>query len=288
MKRFKFNFSFKKSRIPAVLVLLGCFTIIAATADYSQLSVRTSGGTVTEKRTIVLDAGHGGMDSGAVGIHGELEKNINLAIVKDLRDMLTLSGFNVVLTRDSDVSIHDSGVTGTRNQKVSDMENRLDIVNAHKDCIFMSIHQNKFTQAEYFGAQIFYNENNPDNRLLAQIMQDNFKVIQPENNRQIKLMDSELYLFKNTMSPAVLIECGFLSNPDDAANLSDEAYQRKVAFMIYNGVVRYLQTVAANNAYNSGSTGESSSTSENNGSITDSAAIQSGEIVTESKTVTVS
>ncbi len=232
-----------KSRIPAVLLLLGCFTVIAVTADYSQGSVRASGGRITEKKTIILDAGHGGMDSGAVGINGELEKNINLEIVRDLRDMLTLSGFNVVLTRNADKSIHDSGVTGIRNQKISDMENRLEIVKSYKDALFFSIHQNKFTDPEYFGAQIFYNENNPDNMLLAQIMQDNFKVIQPQNNREIKLSGDELYLFKDTKIPAVLIECGFLSNEQDAQNLSNEEYQHKVAFMIYNGIIRYYQTV---------------------------------------------
>lgn len=232
-----------KSRIPAVLLLLGCFAVIAVSADFTQLSVRTSGGKVTEKKTIVLDAGHGGLDSGAVGVNGELEKNINLEIVRDLRDMLTISGFNVVLTRNADKSIHDSGVTGIRNQKISDMENRLEIIKGYKDCIFLSIHQNKFTDPAYFGAQIFYNENNPDNMLLAQIMQDNFKVIQPDNNREIKLSGDELYLFKNTMTPAVLIECGFLSNEQDAANLSSEEYQHKVAFMVYNGIIRYLQTI---------------------------------------------
>ena len=232
-----------KSRIPALLLLLGCFTVIAVSADFSQLSVRTSGGRVTEKKTIVLDAGHGGLDSGAVGINGELEKNINLEIVRDLRDMLTISGFNVVLTRNADKSIHDSGVTGIRNQKISDMENRLEIIKSYKDCIFLSIHQNKFTDPEYFGAQIFYNENNPDNMLLAQIMQDNFKVIQPKNDREIKLSGDELYLFKDTKIPAVLIECGFLSNEQDAKDLSSEEYQHKVAFMIYNGIIRYYQTI---------------------------------------------
>ncbi len=232
-----------KNKLSAVAVLAACFVVIAVSADYSALNARSVGGSnVIEKKTIVLDAGHGGMDSGAVGINGELEKNINLAIVKNLRDMLTLSGFNVVLTRDSDVSIHDSGVTGIRNQKISDMENRLDIVKKYKDCIFISIHQNKFTESEYFGAQIFYNENNPDNQLLAQIMQDNFKVIQPRNDREIKLSGDELYLFKKTVVPAVLIECGFLSNPDDAGNLSDAEYQKKVSFMVYNGIIRYLQT----------------------------------------------
>lgn len=238
MKRFEFKRL--RTRIPALIVLLGCFTVIAATADYSQMSVRASTSHVTNKKTIVLDAGHGGTDSGAVGINGELEKNINLAIVRDLSDMLTLSGFNVVLTRDSDISIHDEGVKGTREQKVSDMKNRLDIINKYGDCLFLSIHQNKFTEPEYFGAQIFYTANNPDNRMIAQIMQDNFKTIQPGNDRQIKQEGDELYLFKNTKIPAVLIECGFLSNPDDAANLSDTDYQRKVAYTIYNGILTYL------------------------------------------------
>ena len=246
MKRFELKRL--KSRIPALIVLLGCFTVIAATADYSQVSVRASTSHVTNKKTIVLDAGHGGMDSGAVGINGELEKNINLAIVRDLGDMLTLSGFNVVLTRDSDISIHDEGITGTREQKVSDMKNRLDIINKYGDCLFLSVHQNKFTEPEYFGAQIFYTANNPDNRMIAQIMQDNFKTIQPGNDRQIKQEGDELYLFKNTKIPAVLIECGFLSNPDDAANLSDPDYQRKVAYTIYNGILTYLTSKPADDA----------------------------------------
>ena len=266
MKRFEFKRL--RTRIPALIVLLGCFTVIAATADYSQMSVRASTSHVTNKKTIVLDAGHGGTDSGAVGINGELEKNINLAIVRDLSDMLTLSGFNVVLTRDSDISIHDEGVKGTREQKVSDMKNRLDIINKYGDCLFLSIHQNKFTEPEYFGAQIFYTANNPDNRMIAQIMQDNFKTIQPGNDRQIKQEGDELYLFKNTKIPAVLIECGFLSNPDDAANLSDTDYQRKVAYTIYNGILTYLTSKPADNA---GRT-EISATGipENSGDITSS------------------
>ncbi|MCH5325322.1 MAG: N-acetylmuramoyl-L-alanine amidase [Eubacterium sp.] len=234
----------KKSRIPAVLVLLGCFVIIAANSDFSRLAVPVAGGSVTERPTIVLDAGHGGEDGGCVGIGGEIEKDINLAIVLDLRDMLTLGGFNVVLTRDADRAIYDPGTETLREKKVSDMENRLKIITAQKDCVFLSVHQNQFTQPEYFGAQVFYNENNPDNRLLAQIMQENFQALQPENDRTTKVMDTELYLFKDTETPSVLIECGFLSNPDDAAKLSDPEYQRKVAFMIYNGVIRYMQTVA--------------------------------------------
>ena len=180
--------------------------------------------------------------------------------MRDLSDMLTLSGFNVVLTRDSDISIHDEGIKGTREQKVSDMKNRLDIINKYGDCLFLSIHQNKFTEPEYFGAQIFYTANNPDNRMIAQIMQDNFKTIKQEGD--------ELYLFKNTKIPAVLIECGFLSNPDDAANLSDTDYQRKVAYTIYNGILTYLTSKPADNAGRA----EISTTGipENSGDITNS------------------
>ncbi len=230
-------------RVPAVLVLLGCFVIIAANSDLTRLAVKTSGGNVTERKTVVLDAGHGGEDGGCVGINGQVEKDINLAIVLDLRDMLTLGGFNVVLTRDTDRAIYDSGTEGLRNKKVSDMENRLKIIQSYKDAVFLSIHQNQYTEPQYFGAQIFYNENNPDNRLLAELMQENFHALQPENDRQVKLMDTELFLFKTTVTPSVLIECGFLSNPDDAAKLSDPVYQRKTAYMIYNGILRYLQTV---------------------------------------------
>ena len=107
--------------------------------------------------TVVLDAGHGGLDSGCVGAAGSYEKDINLAIVMKLRDMLNVSGVNVVLTRDSDKSIHDSGVTGIRNQKESDMDNRLEIINSSGADALIMVHQNKFTDPQYSGAQMFYN-----------------------------------------------------------------------------------------------------------------------------------
>ncbi len=240
MKLFKIRPDFKKSKIPAVILLLSCFILVALTADYAPLVTTVTSNAVIERKTIVLDAGHGGMDSGAVGVNGELEKNINLAIVKNLRDILLLSGFNVVLTRETDISIHDDGIEGVREQKISDMKNRLDIIQHSDECIFISVHQNKYTESQYKGAQIFYNTNNPDNRQIAQIMQDNFRLIQPYNNREIKQSGDELYLFKSTYVPAVLIECGFLSNPEEAVQLNDEQYQKKIAFVIYDGIIQYL------------------------------------------------
>lgn len=175
-----------------------------------------------------------------MAVNGAYEKDINLDIVLDLGQLLTLNGYDVVYTRDEDISIYDDGVEGIRNQKVSDMENRLDIVKSHPDSVFISVHQNLYTESEYFGGQMFYTTNNPGNYKLARIMQSRFAELQPGNDREVKLIDNGLYLFKTTEQPALLIECGFLSNPKDAANLSTAEYRKKVAFTIYSGLEQYF------------------------------------------------
>ncbi len=229
-----------KTKIPHTLVFLACFIVAALAISFRNSTVpAVSTAAMEGKRTIVIDSGHGGADGGCVGVNGCVEKDINLAIAKDLESLLKLSGFNVVMTRSEDVSIHDEGIEGLRNQKVSDMENRLEIIKSYPDSVFISIHQNQYTEPEYFGAQIFYTTNNTGNLKLAQLMQESFSELQPENDREIKLIDNDLYLFKNTNQPAILAECGFLSNEKDAANLSDSEYQKKVAFTIYKGLMRY-------------------------------------------------
>ena len=152
----------------------------------------------------------------------------------------------MIMTRDTDISIHDDGITGLRNQKLSDMENRREIVMNYPDSIFVSIHQNQFTQPQYFGAQMFYSTVNRDNFRLAQLMQEKFRELHPENDREAKLIDGELYLFRNTPQPALLIECGFLSNADEAVRLGDSEFQRKIAFTIYRGLIEFLSTSSAN------------------------------------------
>jgi N-acetylmuramoyl-L-alanine amidase len=191
---------------------------------------------------VVIDAGHGGPDPGCIGVGGELEKDINLAIALGLRDLLEFSGFTVIMTRDTDVSIHDEGTTGLRRQKLSDMENRREIVLNYPDSVFISIHQNQFTEPQYFGAQMFYSTVNRDNFRFAQLMQEKFRELVPENDREAKLIDGELYLFRNTPQPALLIECGFLSNAEEAARLADSEFQKKVSFTIYRGIIEFLST----------------------------------------------
>jgi N-acetylmuramoyl-L-alanine amidase len=231
-----------KSSLKLTLSLIGCFALLAVCARVTERSLPTAAA-VAEKPVVVLDAGHGGLDSGAVGSNGTLEKNVNLAIVKALRDMLEMSGFEVVLTRDEDISIYDAGVEGIRNQKLSDMDNRLEIIQSYPDSIFLCIHQNNYTDPKYFGGQMFYNNNNPNNRTLAQIMQNKFAELQEGNDREIKLSGDELYLLKSNPNPSLMIECGFLSNPEEEAKLSSWEYQQQVAFTIYSGLIEYLDTV---------------------------------------------
>ncbi len=193
-----------------------------------------------EKPVITIDAGHGGADGGCVSVNGAVEKNINLNILLTLRDTMTVMGYDVNCTRESDVSIHDKGVEGLKNQKLSDMKNRLAIFGKYSDGISVSIHQNQFTDSKYSGAQMFYSEKNPEGEQLAKIMQERFRsVLQPENERVAKAVGDDLYLLDNTINPAVMIECGFLSNPDEAAKLESEEYQKQVAFTIMTGIKEY-------------------------------------------------
>jgi len=190
---------------------------------------------------IVIDAGHGGLDSGCVSVNGAEEKNINLSILLKVQDMCEAFGYTVVVTRDTDISIHDEGVTGTGNQKRSDMDNRLEIFNKYENAVAISIHQNQFTQSQYSGAQMFYSRNNPLNEKFARIMQDEFVTqLQPDNTRETKPCGKELFLCYYSNCPTLMIECGFLSNPDEAALLESEEYQSKVAFTIFGGLNKFI------------------------------------------------
>ncbi len=232
-----------KKSLKLTLSMIGCFVLLAVCARITERALPTAAEAV-ERPIIVLDPGHGGLDSGAVGGNGTLEKDVNLSIVRILRDMLELSGFDVVLTRSEDISIYDAGVEGIRNQKLSDMDNRLEIVQSYPDSIFLCIHQNNYTDPKYFGGQMFYNNNNPNNRTLAQIMQNKFAELQPGNDREIKLSGDELFLLKSNPNPSLMIECGFLSNPDEEARLSTWEYQQQVAFSIYGGLMEYIDATA--------------------------------------------
>lgn len=235
----------KQSTIVAIILLLS-FGFLVMTATHIDNAVATSTRASLEQ-VVVIDAGHGGMDAGCVGVNGALEKDINLAITLMLRDMLEASGFKVILTRDEDISIHDEGAGRIGSKKKSDMNNRLKIINNNNPLIFVSIHQNQYTSGRSKGAQMFYSNSNEKNEKLAQIIQDKFvEFLQPDNKRKIKPSENRLFLLENSTVPSVMVECGFLSNAHEANLLAREEYQKDVAFVIFCGMLVFLNSEQSN------------------------------------------
>lgn len=191
--------------------------------------------------TVIIDAGHGGEDGGTQSSDGTLEKDINLQISLKLEKLLQLMGYNTVMIRSEDKLIYSGNPDTTRARKVSDLNNRLEIAKAYPDAVFISVHQNYFTESKYSGAQVFYSPNNEKSKLLAEKIQCSITgLIQPENGRKIKKSGSDIFLLDRIEIPAVMVECGFMSNPSEALLLKDEAYQKKIALSIANGINEYL------------------------------------------------
>lgn len=236
-----------KFKTTAGLLLVVCYAITIFVVDKYDLSWKNTtlvtSASIADSTlpTIILDAGHGGFDGGCVAYNGVSEKGINLNITLCLKALLEADGYEVVTTRDSDVSIYDEGVEGLSQQKKSDMKNRLEIFNSRENAIAISIHQNQYTDPQYSGAQMFFSQTNSQSKFLAQSLQDAFvENLQPENKREIKLTGDDLYLIYYAKIPSVMAECGFLSNPEEADLLESDKYQKQVAFTIYKGIKNYL------------------------------------------------
>lgn len=232
----------KRKWIP-IAVMLAAAVIVYLVVNFINRSSPVSVSSVNRIDTVVIDAGHGGMDGGATGIGGVIEKNINLQIALKLKNILQTNGYRVVMIRETDTSIHSSGKSIAQ-QKKSDMHNRLKIIEETPNSLTVSIHQNYFEQQQYSGAQMFYGKVNESSRILADCIQKRFvSNLQNDNKREIKRAGKELYLMYYAKTPIVLVECGFLSNPIESALLSDDTYQNKVAFTIFSGIMDYLQAV---------------------------------------------
>lgn len=233
----------KKHKLSVVIIiflfLIIISTLILYTSSNNQMAIAASTNTVSFD-TIILDAGHGGADGGAVAPDKTDEKSINLQITLKLKSILELCGYNVVMTRVDDNSIHDENAVSLRQKKVSDIRNREKIIKAHPSAIFVSIHQNKFYDPSVHGAQVFYSKNNLLSQYLAQKISDSItSEIQPDNPRQIKKSGTEIYLLYHAQIPSVMVECGFLSNSNDLSNLKSNVFQKKIAFSIAKGIINY-------------------------------------------------
>ena len=187
---------------------------------------------------VLIDPGHGGFDGGAVASDGTLEKDINLDVSLHLRDMLFICGITVEMTRDTDASTQSADATTIREKKVSDMHNRL--VQYEQSSLVIAVHQNHFQQSKYSGTQVFYSGNHTESQHLAEAVQRAVATdLQPNNNRQIKRATDGVYLMHHTSVPAILVECGFLSNPEELAQLKDAQYRQKMAWVIQMGYWNY-------------------------------------------------
>lgn len=190
--------------------------------------------------TIIIDAGHGGEDGGAVAFDGTYEKDINLQIAIKLNEFLSLLGYNTHMVRTKDLALHNDGLDTIRARKNSDLKNRLKLMDIYKSCYYVSIHQNKYDDSNIWGAQVFYSPNNSQSKELAEILQTTIvNNLQPENHRKIKPSGTNIFILYKAIKPAVMIECGFVSNANDLYNLKDDLYQNKLAFTISQGVVNY-------------------------------------------------
>lgn len=232
----------KKFIFPCIcFALLSAFVFLMISAALN-IKVSVSSENVKSMPTIVIDAGHGGEDGGAVSESGVLEKDINLSIANDTSALFYLLGFDVKQTRKTDIAL-DNREDTIRKRKVSDMKKRLEIFNYSKENTIISIHQNKFTESKYHGTQIFYSPNNPKSKQLADSIKYSVKgLLQPDNERECKKADSGIYLLKNTNNPAVIVECGFISNGEECKNLLDSQYQKQMAFSITAGFLSYYNT----------------------------------------------
>lgn len=221
-------------------IFLTCVLLINMLPDIPP--TQSAAATMQSGRTVIIDAGHGGVDGGAVSADGIVEKHINLSIALKLKMLCEIFGYNVIMTREADISIHDADATTIKAQKTSDLHNRLKIADEHPDAILISIHQNKFQSTSSKGMQVFYSSNDAGSKVLAEAIQSFTKNnLMTDNERVTKPITKSVYLIYNAKQPAVLVECGFLSNREEAQMLNDEEYQQKLAYCIFGGLQEYYK-----------------------------------------------
>jgi len=224
--------------ITAFLIILSAMLYLTFMANFS--AAEASSMPITQK-TVIVDAGHGGDDGGAIGIDGTVEKDINLDIALKLEKILKFYGFNVIMTRTQDVMTCDDGLDSLRKRKISDIHNRFELMRKNPDAIFISVHQNKFEDSSQHGTQVFYSGNDERSKELAEAIQTSVTLtLQQKNDRVVKKSGSGIYLLYHAKIPAVLVECGFISNSDEVKKLKDESYRMKLAILIADGLLKYI------------------------------------------------
>jgi N-acetylmuramoyl-L-alanine amidase len=234
------GFTIRKAyRWAAALLTAIILLTYGITENIERISISQSN-TSPSNIDVIIDPGHGGVDGGAVGVTGSIEKELNLNISLYLKEILAAEGLNVLMTRSTDISIHSEDAVTIRQKKTSDLKNRLGIINANPDAIIISVHQNSFTAGYVHGTMIYYGVINENSKQLAEKIKRAIQNLQPENEKQLKSAGKDLFLMTKAKGIAVLVECGFLSNAKEETLLKTENYQREMAMAIANGVFAYL------------------------------------------------
>ncbi len=232
------NISYKESQIInyTMTALLILSLLVVAKESSNIVSVFHLLDASTQK-CVVIDAGHGGIDPGKIGINGALEKDINLSIALKVKKYLEQQDIAVVLTRKDDMGLYQES---TSNKKMEDLNNRIQIIDSANASLAVSIHQNSYTSESAEGIQVFYYEDSTNGKYVAQLMQEQLILGMKPNKERSAKADSSYYLLKHSSIPMVIVECGFLSNPTEAYLLISETYQEKMAWNISLGILKYL------------------------------------------------
>lgn len=196
---------------------------------------------ITRKHTVIIDAGHGGEDGGAISCSGRYESRFNLEIALRLDDLLHLLGVNTQMIRKTDTAVYTKGETLAQ-KKASDLKQRVKLVNDAPNSVLVSIHQNNFSDAQYRGAQVFYGAASGSERLAKEVQDSFLANLNPESHRQIKQRKG-IYLLEKTTRPSILVECGFLSNAEEEAQLNSPAYQKKICCILASSLSCFCQTL---------------------------------------------
>jgi len=224
----------KKAISSLFIMILSFFLII-----YIQVKFNKEVLNLTRDVVIIVDAGHGGIDGGAIGKNGTIEKNINLEIAKKLKAYIENHGDTCIMVREVDEGLYSYETK--KGKKAEDLKNRKQIIKENKADLFISIHLNYFPDSKYYGAQTFYPSNDLESEKLAKAIQNQLIKILDRNNNRVAKPNNTYYILKDNQIPSVLVECGFLSNPEEEYLLNQEDYQNKIAWAIYCGILDYLE-----------------------------------------------
>ena len=227
---------FYRSMLPIYLMVIFCFIGVSfvINREVTTLAELTP---LTDRRCIIIDAGHGGIDGGATSCTGVLESKLNLEVAARLNDLLHLLGIETKMIRTEDISIYTEGETIAA-KKVSDLKARVKIVNEMPNCTLVSIHMNYFPDNQYNGPQVFCSSNTTSKDLAYAVQEKLNSVLNPLSARTVKNAD-RIYLMQNINNPGILIECGFISNPEEEAKLRNSEYQKKLCGIIATQLVIY-------------------------------------------------